>query len=167
MGAMIRALREDEFCLIEEWRSSHFAAIHVKSNMYRPIVGQRGFSDAFWVCIDRKGKPVAAASFTDEGRYRWVHDLYGAPGDGLAALALAEAIERMCDSDGVELRGDTDPENVAFIRILLTRGYDLTRVGFRRPPRVASEKSNGSGATAPAEKAEGAVSILGRRHAKV
>lgn len=131
-----------EFAVVAQWRHGHFE--HIKSNLYRPIVGQKGFDDAAWVVMCKNDEMVAAASFTDEAPYRWVHDLYGAPTHALAALALAKALEYACDKMGLELRGNTDPENHHFIQVLIERGYQITSVGFRRPPQTALEEPSGS-----------------------
>lgn len=162
MAVMIRPLREDEFPLVEMWRAAHFEEL----NAGRPVTGQKGFKDAFWIAAERRGELVAVASVSDDdaNRVRWVHDLYGESGHALGVLFLAEHIERWCDEQDYELRGATDPENRRFLGIIRIRKYQTTAVEYRRPR--LSERL-GDGATAPAEKAQGAVSVLGRRHAKV
>ena len=101
-------------------------------------MGQFGFDDAVWLVVDKDGQPVAAASYTDDDVRKWriVHDLYGAEGHALAALALGEVLERFCDDQGYELRGTTDPENGHYLRVLMRRGYELTAVEYRRVPRA-------------------------------
>lgn len=160
---MIRLARRQEFSSIEAWRKLHFASL--KSP--RPVIGQKGFDDAVWLVADRDGTAVAAISYTLDipSAMLFVHDLYAAPGHPFAAVGLAAYLEQFCDYHRYELRGATDPENLAFLRYIWRRGYEPTAVHYRRVPRVAIEQAVGGGTTAPADEAEGAVFISGRAYA--
>lgn len=153
---MIRLARFHEWSQIEAWRKFHFAEMAALSDLPRAVIGQKGFDDALWVVAERNNEMVAAASYLIDDATLWVYDLFAKPGCALAALALGEVLERIADDNGLTLRGNTDPENRHFVRVLQRRGYELTSIGFKREPR---QRKPGSGATAPAEEAEGAVSF--------
>jgi len=159
---VIRFARYEEWGLIESWRNEHFLNMY-RAGSRRPVLGQKGFRDAIWLVLERRGKAVAALSYTqmDKPAMRFVHDMYAAPGHSVAGLALGEYFERYCDHDGFEMRGSTDPENIAYLRFLLRRGYEITTVHFRRVPRQASER-NDSGITAsPSSEADAVFAHYG------
>lgn len=136
--AAIRRATPADWPLIEVWRATHYLEIAARQTPPpRPVTGQRGLSDACWVVYERRGKPVAAFSFTDDEatRIRTIHDLYGAQGFGVSTLALGKVIEDMSDRDGYEIRCTTDPENLKFVDTLLRRGYEVTAIELKRQPR--------------------------------
>ena len=139
---MVREARRHEWSAIESWRKLHFSNLAT----HRPITGQKGYDDALWLVVERHGRPVAACSYTDnaQAKQRFVHDLYAAPGHIFAALYLGEILEMLCDKQGYEIRGKTDPENLKFLQVLLQRGYEMTAIEYRRPPRVPIEVSQAS-----------------------
>ena len=126
---MIRPATFGDWPDIATWRNRHFEALGV-----REVTGQAGLCDAAWLVYERRGQPVAAIAFRDdaERRVRHVTDLYGAPGHALAGEALGAYVEGMSDFDGYEIVGSTDPGNAKYLELLLTRGYEVTAIHFRR-----------------------------------
>lgn len=157
---VIRPLRRHEWSTVAAWRAAHFADMASRQEHLRPVKGQRGFDDAAWMGLEKRGTLVAALSFTqdEQQRIRWCHDLYAAPSNALAGLALGDWFERKADADGYEIRGSTDPENVKYLELLMRRGYEIVAVEFRRVPREPSERKD-SGTTASISTEQDAVFV--------
>ena len=132
---MIRYATHEDWAAIESWRSAHFARISP-----RPVTGQRRLEDTTWLVVEKDGKPVAATSFDVLPADRLVvaHDLYAAEGHVLDGLKLGRLLEDLADNEGFELRARTDPENVAYFRLLLKRGFEVTSIELIRQPREIS-----------------------------
>ena len=133
--SFIRIATETDWPAIESWRAGHFLEMAARMDVPRPVTGQRTLLDAEWLVLEKDGRPVAAASFTVEDGVCAGHDLYAASGHVLDALALGRALEGMCDREGWELRAHTDPENSAYIRILLARGFVPVSIEYKRAPK--------------------------------
>jgi hypothetical protein len=134
----IRVATEADWPAIESWRAGHFLEMAARMNAPRPVTGQRTLHDAEWLVLEKDGRAVSATSFTVEDGVCIGHDLYAASGHVLDALALGRALESMCDREGWELRAHTDPENTAYIRILLKRGFVPVSIEFKRAAKGAN-----------------------------
>ncbi len=139
--SFIRIATEADWPSIEAWRAGHFLEMAARQKIPRPVTGQRGLTDAEWLVLEKNGRPVAATSFTIEDGVCIGHDLYAASGHVLDGLALGKALEGMCDREGWELRAHTDPENTAYIRVLLKRGFVPVSIEYKRAPKGAANGS--------------------------
>lgn len=131
---MIRAATEADWSLIQQWQADHFAEMQRRGST-RPIAGQIGLSDAVWVVLERDGAPVAVTAYTEAQDVRFGKAMFAAPGHVVDGIRLANWLEKMCDDQGYELVAKTDPENVAYMRVLLKRGFEITAVELVRRPR--------------------------------
>lgn len=133
---MIREATEADWPLIEQWRDDHYAEIAFRqAGEPRPVTGQCGFLDAVWMVLEREGQAVAATAFRDDGTVRYGKAMYAAPGHVHDGMRLAKWLERMCDDQGMELRANTDPENIEYIELLVKRGFEICSVELVRRPR--------------------------------
>jgi len=140
--ARIRQAESRDMAAVESWRAVHFAEMAARGSR-REVLGQTDFSTAAWVVYtDAQDRAIAAMGFRDEGKVRWVTDLYAVSGKaGLrGGMILGALVEEMSDRDGYEIRGSTDPENTDYLQHLLRRGYEIVSVEFRRVARVNREE---------------------------
>ena len=148
----IRQARWSDFAVIDGWRSAHFAEMRRRQpagERAREVVGQAEFATAAWaVYTDEQDVPLAAIGFRDEpqARRRLVTDLYSERSrSGLrAGEMLGRMVEAMSDRDGFEIRGSTDPENTDYLMHLLSRGYEVVAVEFRRRSRGIEQQCGGA-----------------------
>lgn len=131
---IIRPATEADWPLIQQWQADHFAEMQRRGST-RPIAGQYGLADAVWVVLERNGSPVAVTAYTEAEKTRFGKAMFAAPGHVVDGIRLANWLEKMCDDQGYELVAKTDPENVAYMRVLLKRGFEITAVELVRRPR--------------------------------
>lgn len=136
--ATLRPAVPEDFPFIEGWRAAHFLEMQARQKTKRAVSGQEPLEDSCWAVYEDEGVPVAAIGFRDDAAHgiRYVTNLFTALGYARVGFRLGDTIEQMADDLGLEIRCDTDPENLHFLRILLKRGYEPSLVCLRRRPHA-------------------------------